>query len=336
MSKKILLADDSITIQKVISITFANEDYDLIIVGDGDTAVAKIKEVKPDLVVADIAMPGKTGYEVCEIIKKEPALRHIPVLLLSGTFEPLNEKEAKRVKADDHIVKPFESQELIEKVKNLLSRPPVTAPVEVEMPPPAPEVKSTLPTDIWEVGDFMGTEETEAPAKSPAATSAAEKDIWGTDFFGEPGKETPQQAKIEEEFIELELKEEELHPVEEIKPIPPLYTPPKPAETFKAAPEIKPPAPQPVPKAPPIPAPPAAPKIVPPPITERVEAKIKETAVEEMPELGAIPKEKLEEVIRKISREVIEEIAWEVIPDMAEEMIKEEIRKIREAIGKVK
>ena len=69
MSKKILLADDSITIQKVISITFANEDYDLIIVGDGDTAVAKIKEIKPDLVIADIAMPGKTGYEVCEIIK---------------------------------------------------------------------------------------------------------------------------------------------------------------------------------------------------------------------------------------------------------------------------
>src|SRR3989304_5360829 len=331
MSKKILLADDSITIQKVISITFANEDYDLIIVGDGDTAVAKTKEVKPDLVIADIAMPGKTGYEVCEIIKKEPTLKHIPVLLLSGTFEPLNAKEATRIKADDHIVKPFESQELIEKVKNLLARPsaiPVEATIEE---PEIKEVKAPLPTDIWEIGDFMKAEETEAPAKS------AEKDIWGADFFEEPGKETLQRPKIEEEFIDLELKEEELQPVEEIKPIPPLYTPPKPAETFKAAPEIKPPAPQPPPvsKAPPIPAPPAAPKIV-PPITERVEARIKETAVEEMPELGAIPKEKLEEVIRKVSREVIEEIAWEGIPDMAEEMIKEEIRKIKEAIGKVK
>jgi len=189
MSKKILLADDSITIQKVISITFANEDYDLIIVGDGDTAVAKTKEVKPDLVIADIAMPGKTGYEVCEIIKKEPTLKHIPVLLLSGTFEPLNEKEATRIKADDHIVKPFESQELIEKVKNLLARPsaiPVEATIEE---PEIKEVKAPLPTDIWEIGDFMKAEETEAPAKS------AEKDIWGADFFEEPGKETLQEWK---------------------------------------------------------------------------------------------------------------------------------------------
>ncbi|MEK7688764.1 MAG: response regulator, partial [Deltaproteobacteria bacterium] len=331
MSKKILLADDSITIQKVISITFASEDYDLIIVGDGDTAVAKIKEVKPDLVIADVAMPGKNGYEVCELIKKEPGLRHIPVLLLSGTFEPLNEKEAKRVKADNHIVKPFESQELIEKVKNLLAMPPAAATVEAEAEKIVTmEAKAPLPADIWEVGDFMGVEEAEAPAKGAAAP--AEKEIWGGDFFEEPAKEAPQKPKVEEEFIELELNEEELQPAEAAKPAPP--PPPKPVETlFKAAPEIKLRAPQPlsVPKAPPIPTPPTVQEVV-SRIPEKVEAKIKEAVVEEMPELGVIPKERLEEVIRKVSREVIEEIAWEVIPDMAEEMIKEEIRKIKEAI----
>ncbi len=331
MSKKILLADDSITIQKVISITFASEDYDLIIVGDGDTAVAKIKEVKPDLVIADVAMPGKNGYEVCELIKKEPGLRHIPVLLLSGTFEPLNEKEAQRVKADDHIVKPFESQELIEKVKNLLAMPPAAAPVEAEAEKTITmEAKAPLPTDIWEVGDFMGTEEAEAPAKGAAAP-----EIWGVDFFDEPVKEVPQKPKVEEEFIELELNEEELQPAEAAKPAPP--PPPKLVETFKAAPEIKLRAPQPppVPKAPPIPTPPPVQEVV-SRIPEKVEAKIKETAKEEMSELGAVPKDKLEEVIRKVSREVIEEIAWEVIPDMAEEMIKEEIRKIKEAIARTK
>ena len=334
MSKKILLADDSITIQKVISITFASEDYDLIIVGDGDTAIAKIKEVKPDLVIADVAMPGKDGYEVCELIKKEPGLRHIPVLLLSGTFEPLNEKEAKRVKADNHIVKPFESQELIEKVKNLLAMPPAAATVEAEAEKIVTmEAKAPLPTDIWEVGDFMGVEEAEAPAKGAAAP--AEKEIWGGDFFEEPAKEVSRKPKVEEEFIELELNEEELQPAEASKPASP--PPPKPVETFKAAPEIKlrTPQPPPVPKAPPSPIPSPVQEVV-SRIPEKVEEKIKRVSVEEMPELGAIPKERLEEVIRKVSREVIEEIAWEVIPDMAEEMIKEEIRKVKEAISKAK
>src|SRR3989338_9866510 len=283
MPKKILLADDSITIQKVISITFASEDYDLIIVGDGDTAVAKIKEVKPDLVIADVAMPGKNGYEVCELIKKEPGLRHIPVLLLSGTFEPLNEKEAKRVKADNHIVKPFESQELIEKVKNLLAMPPAAATVEAEAEKIVTmEAKSPLPTDIWEVGDFMGVEEAEAPAKGVGAP--AEKEIWGGDFFEEPAKEVSQKPKVEEEFIELELNEEELQAAEASKPASP--PPPKPVETFKAAPEIKlrTPQPPPVPKAPPSPIPSPVQEVV-SRIPEKVEAKIKERSEEHTSEL---------------------------------------------------
>ncbi len=338
MSKKILLADDSITIQKVISITFASEDYDLIIVGDGDTAVAKIKETKPDIVIADIAMPGKNGYEVCELIKKEPGLRHIPVLLLSGTFEPLNEKEAQRVKADDHVVKPFESQELIEKVKNLLAKPPAMAPVEVEAGKTVIiQAKAPMPIDIWEVGDFMGVEETEAPAKGAAAS--AEKEIWEVDFFEEPAKvisvKPEEKPKIEDEFIELDLKEEELQPVEEVKPVPPSALKPKEAIGFEAAPEIKPQPPV-KPSVPPmIPTPPAAPKAV-STVPERIEAKIKEAVKEEAVELSGVPKEQLEEVVKKISREVIEDIVWEIIPDLAEEIIREELRKVREAIGKLK
>lgn len=326
MSKKILLADDSITIQKVISITFASEDYDLVVVGDGNTAITKIKEIKPNLIIADIAMPGKNGYEVCETVKKDPGLKHIPVLLLSGAFEPFNEEEAARVKADDIVIKPFESQELIEKVKNLLSRPPAAAHVEAEIPPPAPQVETTMPTDIWEVGDFIGTDEAAAP--SPIGNG-----IWENDFFEEPAKEAEHKPNIEDELIELELKEDDIQPVEEATP-PPSSKPPA---VIPFTPEIKHEAPQPppIPETPPMPTPLAAPKIV-PIIQDKVEAKARECAVEEMPAIGAIPKEKLEETITKVSREVIEEIAWEIIPDLAEELIKEEIRKIKEAIGKVK
>ena len=67
MSKKLLLADDSVTIQKVIEITFANEDYDLTIVGNGDAALEKARLNPPDLILADIIMPGKNGYELCSV-----------------------------------------------------------------------------------------------------------------------------------------------------------------------------------------------------------------------------------------------------------------------------
>jgi CheY-like chemotaxis protein len=143
--KKILLADDSITIQKVVSITFASEDYDLVIVGDGDTAIAKTKESRPDLIMADVAMPGKDGYEVCETIKNDPALSSIPVLLLAGTFEPLSEEAARKAGADDHIVKPFESEVLIQKVKTLLEGAAARAGAEMAVPEPAEPAEAELP-----------------------------------------------------------------------------------------------------------------------------------------------------------------------------------------------
>src|SRR3989338_1364014 len=136
MPKKILLADDSVTIQKVIAITFSTEYYDLTVVADGETAIRKAKEIRPALVMADVAMPGKSGYEVCEAVKKDPALKGVPVLLLAGTFEPLNREEAARVKADDSIVKPFESQELLDKVRGLLERAAPSGEEAMEAPPP--------------------------------------------------------------------------------------------------------------------------------------------------------------------------------------------------------
>ena len=87
MPKTLLLADDSVTIQKVVGITFANEDVELVTALNGDDALRKARELKPDLVMADIGMPGLDGYELCAAIRAEPELANIPVLLLTGTFE---------------------------------------------------------------------------------------------------------------------------------------------------------------------------------------------------------------------------------------------------------
>ncbi len=147
MSKKLLLADDSITIQKVIQITFAHEDYELTITDNGDSAFTKAQEIKPDLIMADVYMPGKNGYELTSAIKQDPALQQVPVLLLAGSFEPFDEDKARSCKADAWIEKPFESQSLIDKVAELLS----AAPVAFEAPAvetPAPVAASETVVDV--------------------------------------------------------------------------------------------------------------------------------------------------------------------------------------------
>jgi CheY-like chemotaxis protein len=121
MGSKILLADDSITIQKVVNLTFLDEGIEVVAVSNGDVAERKLDEVKPDLVLADIFMPGKNGYELCEAIKQHPIYRNVPVVLLVGAFEPFDQAEARRVRADAHLTKPFESRTLVETVRRLIN-----------------------------------------------------------------------------------------------------------------------------------------------------------------------------------------------------------------------
>lgn len=117
----ILLADDSITIQKIVNLTFSGEGIEVVTVGNGEAAVKKIHEIHPALVLADIFMPGKNGYEVCDYIKTDPSLSATPVILLVGAFEPFDSNEAARVKADGHLTKPFEIKVLISAVNSLIS-----------------------------------------------------------------------------------------------------------------------------------------------------------------------------------------------------------------------
>ena len=141
MPPTLLLADDSVTIQRVFELTFADEDIRVIAVGDGQQAIDQIKADPPDIVLADTGMPERDGYDVATFIKADPALAHIPVVLLTGAFEPVNEDRARQVGCDAVLVKPFEPQVVIDRVRELLGRGsavavPATTSGPVEVVPP--------------------------------------------------------------------------------------------------------------------------------------------------------------------------------------------------------
>lgn len=146
MPHKLLLADDSVTIQRVIELTFADEDVSVTAVGDGKQAIERIEADPPDIVLADVGMPEKDGYEVAEFVKQHPRFSHIPVLLLTGAFEPVDEGRAVRVGCDGVLAKPFEPQMVITRVRELLSANVATAarPTPRLMQPP-PVVKPAAP-----------------------------------------------------------------------------------------------------------------------------------------------------------------------------------------------
>ncbi len=128
--RKLLLADDSIAIQKVIDLTFTDEGMEVTTVGDGQDALDKLNQFTPDVVLADVFMPGVDGYELCKFIKEDERFRGVPVMLLVGSFEPFDEAEAKRAGADDVVTKPFQSiRDLVSRVGSLVSHE-VPAPQE--------------------------------------------------------------------------------------------------------------------------------------------------------------------------------------------------------------
>jgi CheY-like chemotaxis protein len=119
LARKILLADDSVTAQNMGRKILADAGYDVVTVNNGSAALKRITELKPDLIVLDVYMPGYSGLEVCQRLKDSAATSHIPVLLTVGKLEPFKPEEARRVKADAHIVKPFEASELLTVIARL-------------------------------------------------------------------------------------------------------------------------------------------------------------------------------------------------------------------------
>ncbi len=151
MTLKLFVADDSPTIHKVIRLAFSDTDSVIECVTEGESALEAILVFRPDVVLADVCMPGVSGYELCSLIKSRHELSHTPVVLLAGTFEPFDEAEAVRVQYDACLTKPFNTSELVEVVRRLLGRHAMSQEIESDMPSNGVETKST--PDATVVGD---------------------------------------------------------------------------------------------------------------------------------------------------------------------------------------
>jgi DNA-binding response OmpR family regulator len=190
MAYKLLLADDSITIQKVVELVLAEEDFEIKSVSNGEDALNLLDAFKPDIVLADIEMPKVNGYNLCDKIKKNPATAHVPVILLAGAFEPIDDELAREVGADDSVIKPFESQELISKLNAVLTM--VSAGAGQEFPEEE-FLGEDAEDDMFETAEVAEAEEAEA-----MDVEALEEDLWSMEDIPETAA-LPDEADLVEE-----------------------------------------------------------------------------------------------------------------------------------------
>ena len=332
MPKNLLVADDSLTIRKVIGMIFATEDFQVTAVDNGLDAISRCRELRPDVVLADVMMPGKNGYEVCEALKHDPSTQHIPVLLLAGTFEAFDEGRARTARADDHIAKPFESQVLLDKVKTLVGQKgntmPASVATQVMAPSAAPAPTPTQPRPAGPPGPGPGPRPP-GPGIPPGPGAPGMARPGGPPGPGmgpgpRPGMPPPGA------------------PPPGVAGLP---RPPGAAGLPGSAPAgairgrdpfgLGAPAPQPAPAPPPAApevngledlslddAEPLTPEPAPPaPVPTPVVARPAPVAAD-----GG--EAQLRDALSRASREVIEKIAWEVVPQLAETIIREELERL--------
>jgi len=165
MPRTLFLADDSVTIRKVVELAFHDTDVRVIAVGSGREALERLSTTAPDIVLADVVMPGPTGYDICRAVKS--SAKPVPVLLLAGTFEPFDPDEARDCGADGYVTKPFDSRTLVERIETILASGPAARaiwPTRAPAPPePDPEVEAI----------FRELAVPDAPAPPPPAPPAA-------------------------------------------------------------------------------------------------------------------------------------------------------------------
>jgi CheY-like chemotaxis protein len=336
MTQTLLLADDSHVIHGLIERGLAELKVELIASSNGDEAIEMARSLRPDIVLADIGLPGQNGYQLCRAIKESPELGHIPVVLLAGAFEPFDPEKVKASGADDIITKPFESATLVERVKVLLAPsdllplldPLPGSPLEPsgealqaastpeKSPRPAP-----LPDDFILADEILADEvewlgESEPVEAAPLLLDELiDAEPLGEHFdndpfadenfdFGAPvGANTP--LALDSFSQAPDLLRPEPHPSDPIATMP---NEPEPLELdlLEASPmgdeENR----------------PGHPINVQPAIRDAL-GKIAGEAFSELPE-----------TVTKALIERIEAIAWEIIPQMTEVLIREEIRRMKE------
>ena len=304
MPHKLLLADDSVTIQKVIELTFADEDIEVVAVNNGRQAIEMIPHEKPHIVLADVGMPERDGYEVAAFIKGRPDLAHIPVLLLTGAFEPIDEGRARAAGCDGVLVKPFEPQMVINRVKDLIAGKRSAQGGAIE-PRPLPHVAGPLAPSV-PADEYFNRLDSVFPGTEPA--------------LNEPPK--PVQVTTPP-------------PVSVPSANPPAPAPPASAPALPAsvpAPPASVPAPPASVPAPPasVPAPPAS---APPTLAEAFAALLaaEQGKVSPPPPANeaALRDDVVEEVTRRVVERMTDKAARDVALDVAERVVREEIERIK-------
>lgn len=328
--KTILLADDSITIQKVVELTFSDGDYRVFCAGNGAQALRKAAEVKPDIALVDVVMPEKNGYEVCAALKQDPRTASVPVLLLVGTFEPFDARRAEQAGASGHLTKPFESHALVARVEELLAQGPApTASAPAGREAFAPSGSGFAGTQAMPRVGAQATEpEVERRAPHPGPPPV------------DPGPMRPHPAFQEPDaadggsyvaFADLSVAEgEEIAAVSpdryELEAEPETGGEETPRmEGFVSGLEMPPPA---APHRPAVEARPAAPSSPAPPAQERAA----DTAPQ--PDGEGLSDRDLDRladrIVRRMSDRVVREIAWEILPGVAESVVRQRIKEIEE------
>jgi CheY-like chemotaxis protein len=336
MTQTLLLADDSHVIHGLIERGLAELKVELIASRNGDEAIEMARSLRPDIVLADIGLPGQNGYQLCRAIKESPELGHIPVVLLAGAFEPFDPEKVQASGADDIITKPFESATLVERVKVLL------APSDL-LPLLDPLLGSPLePSD-------EALQAASTPEKSPKPAPLPDDFILAEEILADEvewlGESEPVEAAplLLDELIDAEPLGEHLDndPFADenfdfgapVGPDTPLAL-----DSFSQAPDPLSPEPH-----------PSGPIVTKPSEPEPPELDLLETSPLDDEEkrpghpinvqpairdaLGKIAGEafsELPETVTKALIERIEAIAWEVIPQMTEVLIREEIRRMKE------
>jgi CheY-like chemotaxis protein len=343
MTRRVLLADDSVTIRRVVELTFSDEDFRITAVGDGALALESARAERPDIVISDVFMPGLNGYELCERMKTDASLRSVPVLLLRGTFESFDEKRAAACGADGIIVKPFEAQELVRKVKELIAAAPVPAaaaeivsvppapparPIPTPPPPPPPRPATApppppppsahpLPAPVARAAAAPLPPPLPPPARPVSLSPLAPPPFADEDFDFGPAEPAPASAAgpNDDLWSEVSLRGGTA----------PIIDAAAGEENFwgsladetvlerQAAPA---PAAEPV-------APPVAPQL--PAVAAVDPDEIRRLVADR---LEAAVRQALEPLIAGIARPLLEEIAWQVVPELAEAMIRAEIERI--------
>lgn len=299
MASTLLAVDDSVTMRKVLEITFAGPDFRIVTANSPDAALQKIKADKPDLIITDGTLEPKNGYELCKEIKR--LFPTTPVLLLSSKQNPFDAAKGTASQVDDHMDKPFDTQQMIDKVKKLLSGQPAGA-----AKPAVAQTTPSMPSPMAEPKAAAAKPVVAPVAVAAAAPAATPMQRAKTLIYNPPAAIAAPAPMAAPAPIAA-------RPITAISPAMPRPTPNLTstltgagAEEAKAAAVVH-------------HAPAAA---APSPVAAHINGQL----AGKLEHLGLTAAQI--EAVTALSRDIIERVVWEVVPVLAETLIKEELTRL--------